>query len=148
MGETLVYSKLSSNIKIPSGSMSVYYYNITLKDNVMSNPVVYAVINDECHECIDSQNCTVKVKNIWSNFLFATILENLFFFKFNKCDINYVCYNMNDINPKNQSEKCDPSKSLFTWSKLGQSSKASNMPCITTFYIYISFLIQSKLFLF
>ena len=42
--------------------MSVYYYNITLKDNVMSNPVVYAVINDECHECIDSQNCTVKVK--------------------------------------------------------------------------------------
>jgi hypothetical protein len=64
MGTNFVYASLVNDMKIPHGSMSVYYYNITLKDNVMSNPVVYAIINNECHECQNSKNCTVKVSSI------------------------------------------------------------------------------------
>ena len=41
--------------------MSVLYYNLTVKDNATSNPLLYAVINGECHECTSSLNCTVKV---------------------------------------------------------------------------------------
>jgi hypothetical protein len=62
MGTNFVFASLLNDTKIPYGSMSVYYYNVTLKDNVVSNPVVYAIINNECHECQNSKNCTVKVK--------------------------------------------------------------------------------------
>jgi hypothetical protein len=67
--------------------------------------------------------------------------------KANKCDIDYVCYTLGDVNPKNSSQNCDPSKSLFTWSsKTITVSKASSMSCITS--ISILFLILSKLFTF
>jgi hypothetical protein len=59
----LIYSQLLASNTIPNGTLSVYFFNITVRDNSTSNPIMYAIINGECHECTNSNNCTVKVSD-------------------------------------------------------------------------------------
>ena len=62
---------------------------------------------------------------------------NYFINKVGKCDIDSVCYSKNDVNPNNQTQICDPSKSALIWTNFFNNAKKNSKSFFLMLCVFI-----------